>query len=103
MKHIATVTSKGQITVPLAVRKRLGLKEGDRLEFINEGGTMIVRPVRSDDNPFAAYIGILGPMEDGMTTAQWLSDLRDDEARLEDLAEVEKSAPLAPHKAKRTK
>jgi antitoxin PrlF len=103
MKHIATVTSKGQITVPLAVRKRLGLKEGDRLEFINEGGTMIVRPVRDDDNPFAAYIGILGPMEDGMTTAEWLSDLRDDEGRLEDLAEVEKSTPSAPRKPKRTK
>jgi antitoxin PrlF len=103
MKHIATVTSKGQITVPLAVRKRLGLKEGDRLEFVNEGGTTIVRPVRGDDNPFAAYIGILGPTEDGMTTDEWLSDLRDDEARLEDLAEAEKYAPLAPHKAKRTK
>jgi antitoxin PrlF len=103
MKHIATVTSKGQITVPLAVRKRLGLKEGDRLEFINEGGTMIVRPVRGDDNPFAAYIGILGPTDDGMTTAEWLSDFRDDEGRREDLAEADKSASAAPRSPKRAK
>ncbi len=29
----ATITSKGQITIPLAVRQHLGLKAGDRLEF----------------------------------------------------------------------
>jgi antitoxin PrlF len=30
----ATVTSKGQITVPNALRKALGLKQGDRLRFV---------------------------------------------------------------------
>jgi antitoxin PrlF len=99
MKQIATVTSKGQITVPLAVRKRLGLHAGDRLEFINEGGTMIVRPVRGDGNPFAAYVGILAPM-DGVTTAEWLSNIRDDEGRLEDLAEARNPQPLAANKPK---
>jgi AbrB family looped-hinge helix DNA binding protein len=29
----ATLTSKGQITIPLAIRKRLGLKAGHVLEF----------------------------------------------------------------------
>ena len=31
---VATVTSKGQITIPVAVRNDLGLDAGDRLEFI---------------------------------------------------------------------
>ena len=30
----ATLTSKGQITIPAAVRKALGVKAGDRVEFV---------------------------------------------------------------------
>lgn len=30
----ATVTSKGQITIPAVVRANLGIKPGDRVEFI---------------------------------------------------------------------
>jgi AbrB family looped-hinge helix DNA binding protein len=30
----ATVTSKGQVTIPQKVREDLGLSEGDRLDFV---------------------------------------------------------------------
>ena len=30
----ATVTSKGQVTIPVGVRSDLGLKTGDRVEFV---------------------------------------------------------------------
>jgi AbrB family looped-hinge helix DNA binding protein len=30
----ATVTSKGQVTIPVEVRNQLGLAAGDRIEFI---------------------------------------------------------------------
>lgn len=33
----ATVTSKGQITIPAPVRKELNVTAGDRIEFINLG------------------------------------------------------------------
>jgi AbrB family looped-hinge helix DNA binding protein len=41
----AAVTSKGQITIPIEVRKKLGLKPGDRVSFVEgEHGEMILKP-----------------------------------------------------------
>lgn len=41
----ATVTSKGQITIPLDVRSELGLKTGDRIFFVrNERGRYELAP-----------------------------------------------------------
>ena len=37
MAHSATVTSKGQITLPSRLRKALRLKAGDRITFIEDG------------------------------------------------------------------
>lgn len=33
----ATITSKGQITIPVEVRKKLGLKAGDQINFFEDG------------------------------------------------------------------
>ena len=33
----ATLTSKGQITIPVVVREKLGLATGDRVEFVEIG------------------------------------------------------------------
>jgi len=45
----ATVTSKGQITIPVRVREALGVESGDRIEFveIEEGKFAIVAATRS--------------------------------------------------------
>lgn len=42
----ATLTSKGQLTVPREVRERLGLKAGDRLLFDIEGDTVRLRVIQ---------------------------------------------------------
>jgi AbrB family looped-hinge helix DNA binding protein len=41
----ATITSKGQITIPLEVRKSLKLKTGDKIDFIEtETGRFAIQP-----------------------------------------------------------
>ena len=33
--NLAKITTKGQITIPIEIRKILGVKEGDKVAFIN--------------------------------------------------------------------
>jgi AbrB family looped-hinge helix DNA binding protein len=45
----ATLTSKGQVTIPKAVRDLLGLEAGDQLDFVLEDGSrVILRPGNRD-------------------------------------------------------
>lgn len=39
--ELARITSKGQITIPAEIRKKLNLKEGDKVIFIEEGDRII--------------------------------------------------------------
>lgn len=45
----STLTSKGQVTIPLDVRRRLGLNAGDRIEFVEAAdGTFAIKPAIDD-------------------------------------------------------
>ena len=80
MAHSSVISSKGQVTVPQKIRIRLGLKEGDRVEFVIEGGNTIIRPVRAAENPFEAYAGVLGgAFPDGVRGINtWVDEMRRD-------------------------
>ncbi len=40
--ELAKVTSKGQITIPVAIRNALGIREGDKILFTEEGDRVIL-------------------------------------------------------------
>jgi len=43
--ELAKVTTKGQVTIPIAIRKRLGIKDGDKLLFLEKpDGVVMVNP-----------------------------------------------------------
>ena len=59
----AKVTSKGQVTIPIATRKALDLQEGDLVAFrILDGGKVELfkeSSIQSDDAVVAAYLKLL--------------------------------------------
>ena len=52
-----TVSSKGQVTLPAAMRAKLGITTGSRIQFELRGKELIVRP----ELPMSAYYGMLKP------------------------------------------
>jgi len=40
--EIAKVMSKGQVTIPINIRKKLNIKEGDKVVFIEKDGNMVI-------------------------------------------------------------
>lgn len=49
MTNTATLTSKGQITIPKEIREKLGLKKGDKLVLIEKDGNVILRKVSLEE------------------------------------------------------
>ena len=40
--ELAKVMSKGQVTIPVGIRKRLNLKEGDKVIFLEKDGNIVI-------------------------------------------------------------
>ncbi len=40
--ELAKITSKGQITIPIQIRKMLNLKDGDKVVFVEENGRVVM-------------------------------------------------------------
>jgi AbrB family looped-hinge helix DNA binding protein len=40
--ELAKISTRGQITLPLSIRKRLGVSDGDKVVFLEENGHVIV-------------------------------------------------------------
>ena len=40
--ELAKITSKGQVTIPVEIRRKLGVREGDKLLFVEEAGKVYI-------------------------------------------------------------
>lgn len=54
----SVVTIKGQIVVPVKIRRRFGIKKGTKIAFIEQNGKLMIQPL--DKGYFESMAGILG-------------------------------------------
>jgi len=71
----ATVTSKGQITIPLPIRRKLRLHKGTVLEF-DETADHLKAIKQVDAERMRSVIGIAKRELAGRSAADWLDELR---------------------------
>lgn len=57
MQANAIVSSKGQVTLPAAMRAKLGLVPGSHIQFELRGRELVIKP----ELPMSAYRGMLKP------------------------------------------
>ncbi len=72
----ATVTSKGQITIPIEVRQDLGLHAGDRIDFVRneQTGRFEVVPATV---PLMSLFGVLPKPERAVTLEEMNETIRE--------------------------
>jgi antitoxin PrlF len=65
------ITSKGQVTIPLAIRKKAGLAPNTEVTFTMSRGTVILRKITTPRDRSRRLIeGMRGKATSGLTTDQ---------------------------------
>ena len=87
---ISTISSKGQVTIPAEVRKRLGIKLGDKLSFVIESdgeegdGHILIKASRYPD--VASLRGAAGSLDEPLPWDEVLAIARED--RVSEIADT---------------
>jgi antitoxin PrlF len=77
---ISTISSKGQVTVPVEVRKQLGIKQGDKVSFVIEGeGSIRLEAPRYRD--LASLRGAAGSLKQPRSWNEMREMAREDHIR----------------------
>jgi len=97
----AYMTSKGQVVIPARLRRKYGLKEGTRLNFVEEEGRFVVQPVTKEF--INSFCGIFKLKPGEKSAVQELLEDRAAERTKEDrdAAEDRHQAPILPVKSNR--
>jgi AbrB family looped-hinge helix DNA binding protein len=74
-----SVTTKGQLVIPARIRRRLGIKTGTRVRFVEREGEIVLQPVTS-----AAIRGLCGILRsETLATAELLQERKRDREKEE--------------------
>lgn len=73
----SVVTTKGQLVVPVKLRRKFGIKRGTVVGFIEQGNALMIKPL--DREYFSQLAGIAG------TKGKLLQSLREDKRREREL------------------
>lgn len=67
--ELAKVTSKGQVTIPVEIRRKLNLETGNKILFFEEGDKVIIKK-SSPEAALEAIQSVLAPLaeEEGIIT-----------------------------------
>ncbi len=68
----SVVSERGQVTIPKAIRDRLGIRPGTQLDFEAERGRLVARKVNSQDTVDAVY----GILKTDRSTDEIIEELR---------------------------
>lgn len=68
----AIVAERGQVTIPKALRDKLGIRQGTTLEFAASNGSLVARKAETD--PVSSVFGCLPKR---MDTDKFIGKLRD--------------------------
>jgi AbrB family looped-hinge helix DNA binding protein len=79
MGTMAAVTSKGQVTIPVEVRRRLGIDAGDKVEFIIDENDC-VRLERVKYPSIESLRGIAGTLKEPKTWEEIMATVREERA-----------------------
>ncbi len=73
--EVATLTSKGQITLPKAIRQALGLDAGSKIAFDLQGSQVVVSRADGSAHDDPAIAGLLALLEKDIQTGKQLANL----------------------------
>jgi antitoxin PrlF len=76
--EVATITSKGQITLPKSIRQALGVDSGAKVAFDLQGSQVVVSRVEDDPHQDPAIASFLALLEKDIASAQNISTLPKD-------------------------
>lgn len=77
----ARMTSKGQVTIPKEVRKRLNLYKGSLISFVIKDGRAEIVPVEDDVMALKGSVAVDGPQDFDAIEAEVEKRIADDVVR----------------------